>query len=64
MAIKPVFIYNPQNPPYLKPEWVVNVGFNWVWGGYGKKGKDTGTSMGIGLTTPNPPRTRTRFLVY
>ena len=29
----------------------------------GKTGKDTGTDMGIGLTTPNPPRTRIRFLV-
>jgi len=35
--------------------------------GYGasmeKTGKDTGMGMGIGLTTPNPPRTPTRFLV-
>ena len=34
MTIKPVPIYNLQNPPHLKPEWVVKLGFKWVWGGY------------------------------
>jgi len=33
MAIQPVLIYNPQNSSHLKPEWVVKVGFKWVWGG-------------------------------
>ena len=27
-----------------------------------KTGKNTDTGMGIGFTTPNPPRTRTHFL--
>jgi len=64
MTVKSVPIYNPQNPPHLRPECVAKVGFKWVWGGYGKNGKDLGTGMGIGLMTPNPPRTRTHFLVY
>jgi len=63
MAIKSVSIYNPQNSPHLKPEWVVKVGFTRVWDGYEKTGKDTGTGMGIGLNTSNPPPARTRFLV-
>ena len=57
MVIKSVPIYNPQNPPHLKPKWVVKVGFKWVWDGMRKTDKDTGTGMGIGLTTPNPPHT-------
>jgi len=63
MAIKLVPIYNPQNPSHLKPEWVAKVDFKRIWDGCEKTGKDTGTSMGIGLNTPNPPRTRTRFVV-
>ena len=63
MAIKPVPIYNPQNPPYLKPEWVVKVVLNGYGAGMRKAGKDMGMGMDIGLTTPNPPRIRTRFLV-
>jgi len=63
MAIKPLPIYNPQNPSHLKPKWVAKVGFKRVWGGYGKTGKDTGMGMGIGLNAPNPPRTRTHFVV-
>ena len=63
MAIKPLPIYNPQNPPHLKPNWVAEVGFKRVWAGMEKTGKDTATGMGIGLNAPNPPRTRTRFVV-
>ena len=60
MAIKFVPFCNPQNPSHLKPEWVAKVSFKWVWGSMGKtvKDTDTGMSMSIGLTTPNPPHTR------
>jgi len=61
MTIKLVPIYNPQNPPHLKPEWVAKVDLNECGMSMGKTDKDTG--MGIGLTTPNPPHTRTAFLV-
>ena len=63
MAIKPVSIYHPQNLPHLKPEWVAKMSFKWIWGGHEKTDKDTDMGMGIDLTTPNPPRTRTCFLV-
>jgi len=60
MAIKPVPIYNLQNPTHLKPEWVAKVGSKRVWDGYEKRGTGMATGMGIGLDTPNPSRTRTR----
>jgi len=38
MAIKSMLIYNLQDPPHLKSEWMVKVDFKWVWDGYGKNG--------------------------
>jgi len=38
MTIKPIFIWNPENLPHLKPEWVMKMDFRLLWG---KIGEDT-----------------------